>query len=71
MVNIDSTYSKFLSPPVQNDSSNDTSRLGVFSSITLHSMEAFDPVGGDYLVKFTVKMKWLDPRLTYNNLRFI
>ena len=70
VVNIDSTYSKFLSPPVQSECSNETSRLGIFSSITVHSMEAFDPVGGDYLVKFTVKMKWLDPRLTYNNLRF-
>ena len=65
VVNIDSTYSKFLSPPAQSECSNETSRLGVFSSITVHSMEAFDPVGGDYLVKFTVKMrgKWCETHL--------
>ena len=66
VVNIGSSYSKFLSPPVKN---NETTKLEIISSITLHSMEAFDPVGGAYQVKFTVGMKWLDPRLTYNNLR--
>ena len=64
---MDSSYSKFLSPPIPGNSSS--TKLVIGSSISLNSLSAFDPIQGNYDVKFTVQLKWVDGRLKFNNLR--
>ena len=65
MIEFDSSYNKFLSPPVQVEEN----RLPVLVSIRLHALKTFDPVKASYQSKFTVSLKWKDSRLVYNNLR--
>ena len=60
-------YSKFLSPPLPEFSQ--ITKLEIFISIFVHTLDSFDPVGGDYEVKFTLQSKWKDSRLFFNNLR--
>ena len=67
VVDLDTSYSKFLSPPIPDNSSS--TKLVIGSSISLNSLSAFDPILGNYDVKFTVQLKWVDGRLKFNNLR--
>ena len=67
VVEVDSSYNKFLSPPVIDTSNSE--ELKILSSVTIHSLSSFDPVGADYQVQFTVILKWFDTRLSFNNLR--
>ena len=67
VVDFDSSYNKFLSPPLPQSSV--TQKLGILSSITIHSLASFDPVNQSYDVQFTVLLKWFDARLSFNNLR--
>ena len=69
VLEIDSSYNKFLSPPLPE--STKSGYINVFCSFYIHSLDSFDPVGGNYAVKFTLQLKWKDPRLFFNNLRFI
>ena len=68
VVALHSSYNKFLSPPPHNAGSGNTKVL-VFSSVRIHSMASFDPVESSYESKFSVLLKWYDPRLHYINLR--
>ena len=72
VLEIDSSYNKFLSPPLPEfTQANKTkqNKTEIFSSIFVHSLDSFDPVGGNYEAKFTLKLKWKDSRLCFNNLR--
>ena len=66
IANIGSGYKKFLSPP---NAENKLLKLEVKVSITLHSISNFDSVRGNYEGKFTIRLEWIDSRLTFNNLR--
>ena len=66
VVELSSSYNKFISPPVPQNSSSD--KLGILSSISINSLSSFDPINANYEVKFTIELKWLDGRLKYNNL---
>ena len=63
VVEIDTSYNRFLSPP------HSGSRLSVNVSLTIHSISGFDPILSIYENQFTVVLKWYDSRLLYNNLR--
>ena len=67
VLEIDLSYNKFLSPPLPESTKN--GKLEILSSIFVHSLDSFDPVGGNHEVKFTLQMNWKDPRLYFNNLR--
>ena len=67
VVEIDSSYTKFLAPPPTGRDSAD--KLRILCSITVHSLDSFDPINGSFQVKFTVVLKWFDARLSFNNLR--
>ena len=70
MIEFDSSYNKFLSPPVPDVRDLlQHPRLQVLASIRLHALNTFDPVNASYQTKFTVTLKWMDTRLKYNNLR--
>ena len=66
--NFGTTYNKFLSPPVPEESVS-KSKLDIQVSITIHGLSKFDPVLGNYEGKFTVQLKWFDSRLSFTNLR--
>ena len=63
VVEIDSSYNKYLTPP---GSSN---KLPIKLSIQLQSLDSFKSIEGRFAVKFTVILQWFDGRLKYNNLR--
>ena len=65
VIEIDSSYNKFLSPPVE---AGET-KLSVLASVSLHSVSGLDPVLASYGAKFTVTLRWRDERLSFNNLR--
>ena len=65
VVEIDSSYNKFLSPPVEEGHS----KLSVLTSVSLHSVSSLDPILASYEAEFTVTLKWRDERLRFNNLR--
>ena len=67
VVEVDSSYSKFLSPPLPE--LTQSRKLEIFISIFVYTLDSFDPVGGDYEIKFTLHSKWKDSRLNFNNLR--
>ena len=67
VVNIHSSYNKFLSPPPGPEEGDN--KVKVFSSVRLHSMASFDPVESSYASKFSVLLRWRDVRLEYINLR--
>ena len=67
MIEFDSSYNKFLSPPVVGLA--DQVRLPVMVTVRLHALNTFDPVNASYQTKLTVSLKWTDSRLNYNNLR--
>ena len=67
VVNIDTSYNRFLSPP--HSSPTQASKLSVNVSLTIHSINGFDPILSMYENQFTVVLKWYDGRLLYNNLR--
>ena len=67
VLEIDISYKKFLSPPLPESQKN--GKLEILSSIFVHSLDSFDPIGGNYEVKFTLQLKWNDSRLYFNNLR--
>ena len=65
VVEFDSSYNKFLSPPVEEGHS----KLSVLTSVSLHSVSSLDPILASYEAEFTVTLKWRDERLRFNNLR--
>ena len=65
MIEFDSSYNKFLSPPVEG---GDT-KLSVLASVSLHSVSGLDPILASCKAEFTVTLKWRDERLRFNNLR--
>ena len=65
VIEVDSSYNKFLSPPVE---AGET-KLSVLASVSLHSVSSLDPVLASYGAKFTVTLRWRDERLSFNNLR--
>ena len=65
VVEFDSSYNKFLSPPVE---AGET-KLSVLASVSLHSFSCLDPVLASYEAEFTVTLRWRDERLSFNNLR--
>ena len=65
VIEVDSSYNKFLSPPVE---AGET-KLSVLASISLHSVSSLDPVLASYEAEFTVTLRWRDERLSFNNLR--
>ena len=67
VVDIDTSYNRFLSPP--NSAKTQASKLSVNVSLTIHSINGFDPILSMYENQFTVVLKWYDSRLLYNNLR--
>ena len=67
VLEIDSSYNKFLSPPLPE--STKSNKTEILCSILVHSLDSFDPVVGKYEVKFTLQLKWNDSRLYFNNLR--
>ena len=72
MIEFDSSYNKFLSPPVPGVEDHlEEVRLPVLASIRVHALNTFDPVNASYQTKFTVTLKWTDSRLKYNNLRAV
>ena len=69
VIEFDSSYNKFLSPPVGVEDQLQEVRLPVLASVRLHALNTFDPVNASYQTKLTVSLKWTDSRLSYNNLR--
>ena len=70
MIEFDSSYNKYLSPPVPGaEELPSQPRLPVLASLRLHALSTFDPVNASFQTKFTVTLKWRDSRLKYNNLR--
>ena len=67
VLEIDSSYNKFLAPPLPE--LTQTGKLEVLCSIIVHSLASFDPVEGNFKVKFTLQLKWNDSRFYFNNLR--
>ena len=65
VIEFDSSYNKFLSPPVE---AGET-KLSVLASVSLHSVSSLDPVLASYEAEFTVTLRWRDERLSFNNLR--
>ena len=65
VIEVDSSYNKFLSPPVE---AGET-KLSVLASVSLHSVSSLDPVLASYEAEFTVTLRWRDERLSFNNLR--
>ena len=65
VVEFDSSYNKFLSPPVEEGNT----KLPVLTSVSLHSVSSLDPILFSYEAEFTVTLKWRDERLSFNNLR--
>ena len=65
VVEFDSSYNKFLSPPVEEGHT----KLSVLTSVSLHSVSSLDPILASYEAEFTVTLKWRDERLSFNNLR--
>ena len=65
VVEFDSSYNKFLSPPVE---AGET-KLSVLTSVRLHSVSSLDPVLASFEAEFTVTLRWRDERLSFNNLR--
>ena len=65
MIEFDSSYNKFLSPPVEEGET----KLSVLTSISLHSVSSLDPILASYEAEFTVTLQWRDERLSFNNLR--
>ena len=65
VIEVDSSYNKFLSPPVE---AGET-KLSVLASVSLHSVSSLDPVLASYEAEFTVTLQWRDERLNFNNLR--
>ena len=68
MVNIDSSYNKFLTPPPLRTATEE--KLEILSSMVIHSLSEFDPIHGIFEAKFTILLRWIDGRLYFNNLRF-
>ena len=65
VIEFDSSYNKFLSPPVEAGQT----KLSVLTSVSLHSVSRLDPILASYEAEFTVTLKWRDERLRFNNLR--
>ena len=65
VIKLDSSYNKFLSPPVE---AGET-KLSVLASVSLHSISSLDPILASYEAEFTVTLRWKDERLSFNNLR--
>ena len=65
VIEFDSSYNKFLSPPVEEGHT----KLSVLTSVSLHSVSSLDPILASYEAEFTVTLKWKDERLRFNNLR--
>ena len=64
---IDSSYNKFLTPPLPADAKSE--KLTINSSVQLQSLDSFNSIEGKFSVKFTVVLQWFDGRLLFNNLR--
>ena len=65
VIEFDSSYNKFLSPPVEAGQT----KLSVLTSVSLHSVSSLDPILASYEAEFTVTLQWRDERLNFNNLR--
>ena len=65
MIEFDSSYNKFLSPPVEEGET----KLSVLASVSLHSVSSLDPVLTSSGAKFTVTLRRRDERLSFINLR--
>ena len=65
VIEFDSSYNKFLSPPVEAGQT----KLSVLTSVSLHSVSSLEPVLASSGAKFTVTLRWRDERLSFNNLR--
>lgn len=67
VVDIDQSYNQFLTPPVSTTTA--LQRFQILSSVYVHALSSFDPNTGNFEMKFTMKLKWFDGRLQFNNLR--
>ena len=65
VIEFDSSYNKFLSPPVEEGKT----KLSVLTSVSLHTVSDLDPVLATYEAEFTVTLQWKDERLSFNNLQ--
>ena len=69
MIETDSSYNKFLSPPVITSMPGADLKLPVHSSVSLHALSRLDPVLASYQAEFTMTLRWMDSRLKFDNLR--
>ena len=65
IVEMDSSYNRFLSPPPLEVGA----KLRVNVSVKIHSVDNFDTIAGSFASQFTLNLKWYDGRLEFNNLR--
>ena len=65
VIEFDSSYNKFLSPPVEAGQT----KLSVLTSVSLNSISSLDPILASYEAEFIVTLKWRDERLKFINLR--
>ena len=65
VVEIHSSYNRFLSPPPLEIGS----KLRVNMSVKIHSLDNFNTIAGSFACQFTLKLRWYDGRLEFYNLR--
>ena len=64
----DDSYNRFLAPPPMETTAHmDAVQVNV--TITVFSIQAFDPITSSFEAEFSVSLTWRDPRLQFANLR--